>query len=451
MRAFRVSLIAFYLVLLAPFPAAAANGDQAEPFFPRAGNSGYDVLSYDVRLAYRDDGSIRASTAIQALARQRLRRFSLDFFGPRVREVLVGGQAVPFSREEGKLWVRVPQGVEAGRTFGATVRYLGTPPRIVDPDGTPEGWYRTDDGVVAVGEPQGTAAWIPCNNIPADKATFDFEVSVPAALKAVANGRLQGVARNGARARFRWSEPAPMSPYLAVLNIGRGDLVKGRAGGEPTWTLIDPRLAERSRPVLAALPEVIRFQARLFGPYPFNSAGSLVDYAPALGYALETQSRPIYAYVPDLTTVVHEVAHQWFGDSVGLERWPEIWLNEGFATWAQWYYAEHHGGRSTAAIFARLYRVPAANEEFWNPPPGHPGTARHLFDPTIYVRGAMAVEALRQEIGTKPLLRTLREWTRSRRHRSATIKEFIALAERVAGRDLDPLFRRWLYQRGKPR
>lgn len=448
MRAFRVSLLALCLGLLAPSPASAG---RAEPFFPRAGNGGYDVLSYDVRLAYRDDGSIRASTAIQAFANKRLKSFSLDFFGPRVREVRVGGRAVPFSRGRGKLRIRVPQGIEARRTFGATVRYRGTPPTIVDPDGTPEGWYRTDDGAIAVGQPQGTAAWIPCNNVPADKATFDFELTVPAGLKAVANGRLRQVSRGGSRARFSWSEPARMSPYLAVLNIGRGELVKGRAGGEPSWTLLDPRLAKRSRPVLAALPEVIRFQARLYGFYPFNSAGSIVDYAPGLGYALETQSRPIYAYVPDLTTVVHEVAHQWFGNSVGLQRWPEIWLNEGFATWTQWYYAERHGGRSAQAIFQRLYRVPASNEEFWNPPPGHPGTARRLFDHTIYVRGAMAVQALRQEIGTKALLRVLRRWNFNHLYGTATIKEFIALAERVAGRDLDPLFQRWLYQRGKPR
>jgi aminopeptidase N len=149
--------------------------------------------------------------------------------------------------------------------------------------------------------------------------------------------------------------------------------------------------------------------------------------------------------------VIHETAHQWFGDSVGLKRWPNIWLNEGFATWAQWYYAEHHGGRSAEAIFNRLYRVPASNTQFWNPPPGHPGAPRYLFDPTTYVRGAMTLEALRLQIGTQAMLQVLRAWTSEHRHGNADIEEFIALAERVSGRNLEPLFQRWLYQRGKPR
>ena len=448
MRSARLGLLSFLLGLGLLAPGAAAAD---EPFFPGAGNSGYDVVGYNVRLTYRGDETIDATTGIKAIATRRLRRFSLDFFGPEVREVRVDGRAAPFGRRPGKLRVPVAQEVEPGRPFNVTVRYRGTPPTIVDPDGTPEGWFRTDDGVIAVGEPQGTAAWIPCNNVPGDKARFDFNIGVPATLKAVANGRLREVERAGGRAWFHWTERAPMSPYLAVLNIGRGELVKTRAWGRPAWTLIDPRLAKGSRPVLAALPEVIRFQSRLFGSYPFHSAGSLVDYAPDLGYALETQSRPIYAYVPDLTTVVHETAHQWFGNSVGLERWPEIWLNEGFATWSQWYYAERHGGRSARAIFERLRRVPAFNQAFWNPPPGRPGSARHLFDSTVYVRGAMAVQALREKIGTKGLLRVLRRWTREHRYGSATIREFIALTEQVAGRNLDPLFDRWLYQRGKPR
>ena len=151
-----------------------------------------------------------------------------------------------------------------------------------------------------------------------------------------------------------------------------------------------------------------------------------------------------------MTTVVHETAHQWFGDSVGLERWPQIWLNEGFATWAQWYYAERHGGRSAEAIFKRLDRVPASNGRFWNPPPARLGGAKDLFDPTTYVRGAMALQALRVKIGTKPMLHLLRRWTTEHRHGNATIGQFTDLAEEVSGRNLEPLFRRWLYQRGKP-
>lgn len=447
MRLARLSLficLAGYAFLV---PTAAAD----EPFFPGAGNEGYDATTYKVDLAFEpESGRIEARTTILARAEGELRRFSLDFRGPRVSKVRVDDRAAQFRRRDGKLVVVPKEVIEGESRFSVDIVYSGLPPTIIDPDGTPEGWFRTDDGVIAVGEPQGTAAWIPCNNVPGDKAAFDFQITVPARLKAVANGRLGRVEREGSRARYRWTERAPMSPYLAVLNIGRGELVKSKAWGRPAWTLIDPRLAPGSRPVLQALPEVIRFQSRLFGPYPFDSAGSLVDYAPELGYALETQSRPIYAYVPDLTTLVHETAHQWFGNSVGLERWPEIWLNEGFATWSQWYYAERHGGRSAQAIFERLRRVPASNEEFWNPPPGHPGSARRLFDQTVYIRGAMAVQALRQEIGTKALLQALRRWTREHRHGSATIREFIALAEEVSGRDLDPLFRRWLYQRGKP-
>lgn len=379
-----------------------------------------------------------------------LSRFSLDFFGPRVTGVRVNGRAAGFSRKDGKLIVVPKQAVPADEYFTVAVSYSGVPPKIVDPDGSAEGWYRTDDGVLAVGEPQGTAAWIPCDNVPGDKAKFDIVVTVPKRLKAVANGRRHRVVRRGGLTTYDWREGRPMSPYLAVVDIGRGKIVESHVQGWPSYTLVDPRLERRSRPVLAELPEIVRFESGLYGPYPFSSAGSIVDYAPKLGYALETQSRPIYPYVPDLTTVVHETAHQWFGDSVGLKRWPEIWLNEGFATWTEWYYAERHGRRSAHAIFNRLYRVPASNVAFWNPPTAHPGTPEHLFGPSVYIRGAMALEALRLKIGTRPMLRVLREWATEHRYGSGTINEFTALAEKDSGRNLDPFFQRWLYRRGKP-
>jgi aminopeptidase N len=423
-----------------------------EPFFPHAGNRGYDASSYEVRLEYHAaTRGVDAEATMYAFPEGQLKRFSLDFSGPRVEEVRVNREKAGFSRAGGKLIVRPRHPVPADEYFIVTVSYKGVPPTVTDPDGTQEGWYPTDDGVLAVGEPQGSAAWFPCNNVPGDKAKFTFNIAVPGDLKAVANGDYRGsVQPKGSHRAFLWVEDRPMSTYLAVLDIGRGRIVPGHAGSRTTWTLIDPRLEKRSRPVLAALPEIVHFESSVYGPYPFLTAGSIVDYAPGLGYALETQSRPIYPYVPDLTTVVHETAHQWFGDSVGLKRWPEIWLNEGFATWTEWYYAERHGRRSAHAIFNRLYGVPASNEEFWNPPSAHPGSPKNLFGPSVYIRGAMALEALRLKIGTQPMLRVLHDWAEAHRYGSGTIEEFIALAEGISQRNLTAFFQRWLYRRGKP-
>jgi len=441
------------LLALSLLAAAAAPGAERErePFFPRAGNVGYDATAYNARLTYRPAyDHLEATAEIEATARQRLSRFSLDLYGLDVTAVGVNGREARYWRGRGKLKIEPREPVRRGEEFRIVVRYRGDPRTLTDPDGGHEGWIETYDGALGVGEPLGTATWLPCNNVPADKASFAIALDVPARLKAVSNGRLLGVEEHGGRRTYRWREGEPMSPYLALVDIGRGQLRHETIAGLPSWTLVDPLLAKRSWPVLSQLGEVIRFSEGIFGPYPFATAGSAVDYAPGLGYALETQSRPIYAFVPDRTTVVHETAHQWFGNSVGLKRWPNIWLNEGFATWTQWYYAEHHGGRSARATFRALYRVPASNTALWEPPSGHPGTALNLFATSTYVRGAMALEALRIKVGTKPMLRTLRRWASEHFQASATIEQFIALAEEVTGEDLGPLFQRWLYERGKP-
>jgi aminopeptidase N len=447
---FALAALCALLACLSTAGATSAAAGSGDPFFPDSGSRAYDVLHYDVRLAYRPgSGQLRATARIEATALEALRRFSLDLDGLQVTAVTVDGTAARFSRAAGKLKVVPAQPLEAGRPFAVAVSYRGRPETITDPDGSSEGWIPTPDGAVALGEPVGTAAWLPCDNSLRDKAAFGFQVTVPKGLKGVANGRLRSVRRHGGTATFAWQEDQPMAPYLATVDIGRGRLLHSEIDGLPAWTLVDPRLARESRPAIDALGKIVRFESRIFGPYPFDALGSVVDPAP-VGYALETQTRPTYAYAPPLTDVVHETAHQWFGDSVGLTRWPEIWLNEGFATWTEWYYAERHGGPSAARTFRRLYRTPASTTAFWDPPSGHPGTAKNLFGSSVYLRGGLALEALRMKIGTKPMLTLLRDWATAHRYANATIPQFISLAEEISGRPLGPFFRTWLYQRGKP-
>jgi aminopeptidase N len=451
-RSLVVLAMALGVALLTGATAAAARAPEksTEPFFPRSGNRGYDVKHYDVSLGYQPrSGELTVRDAIEARATGGLTRFSLDLDGLKVTSAGVDGEPAKFGRGKGKVKVVPARPIAKGEAFTVLLRYQGLPRKVTDPDGSTEGWYRTSDGAVAVGEPIGTAAWLACNNAPRDKASFDIQITVPAGVKAVFNGRLVGRERVDRRVRFSWSEPAPMASYLALVDIGTGKLVHGEVGRLPTWTLVDPRLVKRSRAAVDSLPQIIRWEEHLYGPYPFTAAGSVVDVAD-LQYALETQSRPIYAFAPDRTTVVHETAHQWFGDSVGLERWPNIWLNEGFATWTQWYFAERHGGPSAQDVFARLYRKPASKTGFWNPPSGHPGRAKNLFAVSTYVRGAMTLQALRNIIGTQALIHTLRAWAIDHRHAHGDIEEFIALAERISGKHLHGFFDRWLFQPGKP-
>jgi aminopeptidase N len=449
--AFLLALVAV-LVLAGGAIASAAGAPEkpTEPFFPRSGNTGYDVVHYEVSLGYQPrSGQLTARDVVEATATSRLSKFSLDLDGLKVTSASVDGERATWSRGRGKVKVVPETRIAKGEKFAVELRYRGVPRKVTDPDGSTEGWYRTKDGAVAVGEPVGTAAWLACNNAPRDKASFDIQISTPAGVKAVSNGRLISRRKADRRVRWSWSEPKPMATYLALVDIGNGKLVQGHVGKLPTWTLVDPQLVRTSRAAIDSLPEIIRWESHIYGPYPFAAAGSVVDVA-NLQYALETQTRPIYAFAPDRTTVVHETAHQWFGDSVSLERWPNIWLNEGLATWTQWYFAERHGGRTAQQVFAELYRRPASATGFWDPPSGHPGQAKNLFAVSTYVRGAMTLQALRDKIGTQDLLHILRAWATEHRYGHGDIEGFIALANRISGEPLRGFFHRWLFERGKP-
>ncbi|WP_443044035.1 M1 family metallopeptidase [Streptomyces sp. NBC_00322] len=442
------------LLAAAAGPAAAATTGSSgvgDPYFPLAGNGGYNVHHYDLTLGYDPKTRhLEGRAVITARATERLTRFDLDLKGLKVTSITVNHAKAAFRRDGQELVVSPRKPLRKDQEFRTTVTYAGTPGPVTDPDGSLDGWIPTDDGAFVAGEPQGAMTWFPANNHPKDKASYDFAITVPAGRTAVSNGVFRGQKTANGRTTFRWRQSEPMAAYLATATVGTFKVEQYTApGGLKVFNAVDPREAAASAPVLKKLPSVLAWESKLFGPYPFKGAGAIVDRAPQAGYALETQARPVYDRAPDLSTLVHESAHQWFGNSVSLTTWKDIWLNEGFATYAEWLYDEQHGGQSAQKTFDALYASPASSD-LWAFPPANPGSGAHIFDAPVYSRGAMALHKLRTAVGDKTFLRILRTWASDHRDGHGTTAQFIRLSERQSGKDLDQLFHTWIGTKGKP-
>src|SRR4051794_17068805 len=428
-------------------PGAPGVGD---PMFANAGNGGYDVHNYNLTLDYTPSSNqLAAAAVITATATQNLSSFNLDLRGFAISRLLVNGRAAGFTRDDGQeLTVTPKPGLVAGSRFTVTIDYAGTPSVVTDPDQSIEGWVQTDDGAFVVNEPQGSPAWYPCNDNPRDKATFDFSIAVPEGLTAMANGVLVSNATSGGKTRWVWKETDPMATYLATATLGKFDLTISQVGNIPSYVAVDPQLAKGQ--VLSKLPEAVQFYESIYGPYPFNAVGAIVDSAKVVGYSLETQTKPNFPSVPDEATLVHELSHMWFGDSVTLTTWPDIWLHEGFATWSEWIWSEHQGNKSAAQWFKQLYNTPAQDTAFWGPAVDNFTDPALLFNGTVYYRGGMTLEALREKIGDATFFRLIKDWATQNRYGTVTTPQFIALAEQVSGQDLTRFFDVWLYQAEKP-
>jgi len=444
----------------------AGSDGSGDPFFPQAGNGGYDVRHYSLGIDYDQGANLLTGRAvIRATATQNLSSFDLDlrdFYS--VSKVKVDGTSASFSQQGQQELVISPRPkLKAGERFKVKVRYSGQPEPITDPDDSIEGWVPTDDGAFVVAEPQGSPGWYPVNDTPRDKATYDFTISVPAGKEAIANGELvsRPVTRGG-RTTWNWAEGEPMAPYLATATNGEFLTQFRSVNGVGFWDAVDPNTRRFNsnvpNPTLAFQrldpePEIVSFFSQLYGPYPYRSSGGIVDWAPDVGYALESQTRPNYDSVPSASTVVHELAHQWFGDAVTLAYWPDIWLNEGFATFSEWIYDEMHGGATAQENFDALYSVPVDDpffQDLWFPAPAALQDPSQLFTTPVYDRGAMTLQALREKVSDSTFFHILRSWYARNKYGSVTTTDFIALSERISGQNLDQFFQVWLYEEGRP-
>jgi len=457
-------------LVLAPSAVAQkyVNGSDGlgDPFFPLAGNGGYDVGHYDLTLDYDQPANRLSGTAvIEATATQNLKRFNLDlrdFYD--VARITVDGERANFSRPGSQeLQIRPATYLDEGDTFTVEVEYSGKPKPIKDPDKSIEGWIPTDDGAFVVAEPQGSPGWYPVNDNPRDKATFEFDVTVPAGHTVMANGELVSHTSGPDGERWIWREGAPMAPYLATATNGPFTTdFYSTDFGLPMYDAVDPdtRTSTNAPPNpalafarLAPQGDIIEYFSGLYGPYPFTTGGGIIDWAPFVGYALESQTRANYHRIPGSSTVVHEVAHQWFGNAVTLSTWPDIWLNEGFATFSEWIYSEDHGGATAQENFDDLYAVPEDDpffEDLWFPAPAALEHPSQLFHTPVYDRGAMTLQALRGKVGNADFFEILSRWYTDNKYGNVSTEDFIELSETVSGEQLDDFFGVWLYEEGRP-
>ena len=440
----------------APAPGAAGIGD---PYFPKDGNGGYDVEHYDVHVERYDLRTTALSgwTEITARATQHLSSFHLDLMLD-VDAVTVNGVPAAFDKVDDaghELEVTPRSAIPPGAELTVRVDYEGVPAELRYRGSKP--WIFSDEETMATNEPHIAPWWFPANDHPRDKATFTIAVTVPSGKEAISNGHLLGSDDDGTWSTWRWSMDRPMAPYLAFFAAGDFRVQQGESDGLPFVNAVSRQLSAKKQDKAMRLmrrhPAVTRWFEGLLGRYPFGVTGG-VTTSLFSGFALENQARPTYPYLGNggygRGIVVHEVAHQWFGNLVSVNRWRDIWLNEGLATWSEWRYDEAHGGiRAQRRLLNRWSGYPRG-DRFWRLPIGNPGPKR-LFAYPVYERGGMAVQALRHRIGNRAFTVVLRRWVDERADGTGRVGQLRRLAEEVSGEDLAGFFKAWLYTPERPR
>ncbi|MFF4017111.1 M1 family metallopeptidase [Streptomyces sp. NPDC001843] len=450
-------------VTLLAASAPAAQLGVGDRLFPYLGNPGYDVVSYDLSFTYpgRNDRPLEAVTTIDALTTAPLERVNLDFAHGTVESVQVDGRPAAFAGV-GEDLVVTPERPLAERSWTRiTVRHTSDPRAVQGRDG---GWLRTADGLAMANQADAAHLVFPCNDHPSDKAMFTIRITAPSDYTAVANGVPTGVDRAGGSTTWTYRTRHPMATELAQVSIGRSAVLH-RTGphGLPVRDVVPAADRKSLEPWLAKTPDQIAWLESKVGPYPFETYGVLMAQA-ATGFELETQTLSLFEkslftgsayprwYIESI--MVHELSHQWFGDSVSPRTWSDVWLNEGHATWYEALYAQEKAHQSMADRMKAAYRSSDRWRAAGGPPalpkPPAPGQKISIFRPNVYDGAALVLFALRQEIGRPAFERLERTWVRGHRDGTATTADFTRLASEIAGRDLTGFFQAWLYGEKTP-
>ncbi|WEK62191.1 MAG: M1 family metallopeptidase [Candidatus Microbacterium colombiense] len=418
----------------------------ADAYTPHSGDRRYGVVHYDLSLDYRMPTNRLTGTAtLHVRLHENTRQLSVDLVGLKASKVRVSGdRGATFRQDQRRLKVVLSAERRTGDEFTIAVDYAGAPgPRrtrwgLI-------GWEELEDGALVASQPTGAPTWFPCNDLPSDRATYRLEFTTDPEYTVVSGG---SATRSTQRGRTRWTfqQELPTATYLMTVQIGQYADERVSLGDVSGRLYFPPALAPRVRADFAPLGEMMRVFADAFGRYPQDSY-KIVVTPDDLEIPLEAQGMAIFGanHIDGTHTyerlIAHELAHQWFGNSVGVERWQDIWLNEGFACYAEWIWSEASGGPTAhseaVAHHARLTALPV---DLLLSDPG----PIDMFDDRVYKRGALALHSLRATIGTARFFAFTREWAARFANRAVTTDDFLGLVDEIAGLDARDLMRTWV-------
>ncbi|MDR6866980.1 aminopeptidase [Microbacterium resistens] len=428
----------------------------ADAYTPHNGDPRIRVEHYDLDIDYRVTTNRLSGTAvIRGMTVQPTRSVSLDLSGLRASRVRVSGDGrASFRQGDHKLKVSLGRELAAGEGFEITVAYAGAPRPRRTRWGT-LGWEELEDGVIVASQPTGAPTWFPCNDVPADRSAYSVRLTTDAGYE-VAVAEPVSRSTRGARTTWVFAQDLPTPSYLMSVQIGRYVREAVDLDGVRGEILFPRPLAARTHADLATLPRMMAVFQEAFGPYPLP-AYRVVVTADDLEIPLEAQGMGIFGanHIDGLggleRLIAHELAHQWFGNGVGVARWRDIWLNEGFACYAEWIWAERSGGHSAhAKALGHWSALSASPQDLVLSDPG----PDLMFDDRVYKRGALTLHALRLTIGDAEFFGMIHAWTGMNSGRAVTTADFrafvvsrvgAALAERVSS-----LFDAWLDRAALP-
>lgn len=416
----------------------------------------FDVLHYRLELTFPlENHWFYGKVHIQAKALQnQLKKFYLHAGGEAISSVLFHGQQIPFTHSEGVLEIFLPYSFSSGDTLSLSIQYEAQPNHI--------GFYYFDTTAYTMSEPIDARYWFPCKDVPWDKATAELVITVPQGVQVASNGMLLShtVHPDGQWDTFYWKTNFPMATYLFCVTLSRF-----YSQWDEYWKISEADSvlcsyyifkwdSSKAKADCVHLPEAMRIFTQRFGPYPFEKYGMAEAY-PFYYAGMEHQTMTTLSatlFRSDLRyeyVFVHELAHSWWGNAVTLRDWPDIWLNEGFATYAEALFVEDFYGTSAFQEKMKASAIVYFNQYEQNDFPLYNPPWEELFNSGIvYHKGAWVLHMLRGVLGDSLFEAVLKNYYAQFRYKNACTNDFQTLCESISQRELDWFFNQWVYGQG---